>query len=370
MAAELLVEVLKDIDWDLIELDGPKDIMKKILTQAQKETKDKKQDPGQSQADGKKLGHFNDKHIGKPKPWNGEKEDEFKAWSEQFTTFMANAGDKKWRKILKTIQTKEKKDNLEDIDEVKNIFKDVGIDEDLAEDMLEILYDQLTQYTTGELLADVRMIGPMGSMESYRKAYKYGKKKTAENVHRARNRVSRPDIAEKVGDLEEKFRKWKKDIAYLKDIEAYDYGDAGMVSILLDMIPDETHREITAKHETVGSTAASLKDMMIEVERIIEREKDRKQSREDRKPETRSKKLGYAGQEPQQPCHEHYEEQMYVWDSEANYGYGGFIMAAKRVREEDDDEEGENGPKAKRERTQPAEQEGQGPKGKGKGKGG
>ena len=161
---------------------------------------------------------------------------------------MANAGDKKWRKILKTIQTKEKKDNLEDIDEVKKIFKDVGIDEDLAEDMLEILYDQLTQYTTGELLADVRMIGPMGSMESYRKAYKYGKKKTAENVHRARNRVSRPDIAEKVGDLEEKIRKWKKDIAYLKDIEAYDYGDAGMVSIIVGhdpgRDPQRDHRQV------------------------------------------------------------------------------------------------------------------------------
>ena len=66
------------------------------------------------------------------------------------------------------------------------------------------------------------MAGPRTSFESYRKAFNHGKKKTAENVHRARNRVTRPDIAESLPQLEEKYKRWKKDIAYLKEIDAYD----------------------------------------------------------------------------------------------------------------------------------------------------
>ena len=38
-------------------------------------------------------------------------------------------------------------------------------------------------------------------MESYRRAYGQGRKKTAENVHRARNRVTRPEIAESMNTL-------------------------------------------------------------------------------------------------------------------------------------------------------------------------
>ena len=74
--------------------------------------------------------------------------------------------------------------------------------EQLVEELQEALYDQLTQYTKGELLPDIQIAGPGMSFESYRKAFAQGKKKTAENVHRARNRVSRPEIAESLEDLE------------------------------------------------------------------------------------------------------------------------------------------------------------------------
>ena len=103
-----------------------------------------------------------------------------------------------------------------------------------------------------------------------------------QKIFRARNRVSRRSIAENMDELEEKFKKWKKDIAYLKDIDAYDYRDNGMISILLDFVPDELHKEITMKYATAGSNAIDLRTAMLEVERIIEREKDRVQSRRDR----------------------------------------------------------------------------------------
>ena len=77
-----------------------------------------------------------------------------------------------------------------------------------------------------------KMGGPEQSLESLRKAMAYGKKKTAENVHRARNRVTRPEIAEIMGQLERTIPKMEKYIAYLKDIGAYDFRDETMVSIL------------------------------------------------------------------------------------------------------------------------------------------
>ena len=83
---------------------------------------------------------------------------------------------------------------------------DLKINPDLSDEMQDMLYDQLTQYTKKELLADVQMGGPEQSLESLRKAMAYGKKKTAENVHHARNRVTRPEIAETLGQLEERYR--------------------------------------------------------------------------------------------------------------------------------------------------------------------
>ena len=170
------------------------------------------------------------------------------------------------------------------MDDVEKMLTNLNIDPNLAEELSETLYDQITQYTKGELLADIQMAGPAESMESYRKAYAHGRKKTAENVHRARNRVTRPEIAETMDDLDEKYKKWKKDIAYLKDIDAYDFGDAGMVSILLDLIPDEVQREVTTKNKTTGSNAAPLKKIMLEVENHREGEGPEAESR---RPEAR-----------------------------------------------------------------------------------
>jgi 3-hydroxyacyl-CoA dehydrogenase len=196
MVAERLVDICGELDADLATVEELRELLKKI----------------QKTVGTKKVSGFNDKHVGKPVPWDGEKEEKFKTWSERFSSFMATAGDKIWRKIIKDLQGRDEEE-LEDMDDVEKMLTDLGIDSDLAEELSETLYDQLTQYAKGELLADIQMAGPMESMESYRKAYAHGRKKTAENAHRARNRVTRPEIAEAVDNLEEKFKKWKKDIA-------------------------------------------------------------------------------------------------------------------------------------------------------------
>ena len=53
--------------------------------------------------------------------------------------------------------------------------------------------------------------------------------------------------------MEDKHRKGKKNIVYLKDVDTYDFGEAGTVSVLLDLIPDDDHKEITAKCKTTGT---------------------------------------------------------------------------------------------------------------------
>ena len=72
----------------------------------------------------------------------------------------------------------------------------------------------------------------------------YGKKRTSEKVHPGWNRVTRPEISETVGQLEERYRSWKKDTVYLKNTGTYDFKDQTMVSILMDFVPDEVHRDL------------------------------------------------------------------------------------------------------------------------------
>ena len=74
-------------------------------------------------------------------------------------------------------------------EDIENLMTDLKIDPD--GEMQDMLYDQLTQYAKKELLADVQIGGPDQSMESLRKAVSYGKKKKAEDSHRAHGRASK-----------------------------------------------------------------------------------------------------------------------------------------------------------------------------------
>ena len=170
-------------------------------------------------------------------------------------------------------------------------MKQAGVGQQLVEEPQDAL---LTQYTKGELLADIQIAGPGMSFESSRKAVAQGKKKTAENVHRARNRVSRPENAESLKDMEARYKQRKKDSASLKDVDACDFGEAGMISILLDFSPDEAHKGITSKHEATGHKSSTLKQVMIEVEMIFQSEKDWKARRKVRK-SVGGKKIAFAG---------------------------------------------------------------------------
>ena len=80
--------------------------------------------------------------------------------------------------------------------------------------------------------------------------------------------MTRPEIAENMPQLELKYKKWKKDIAYLKDIDAFELKEASLISILIDFVLDEVHKEVTMKHETVGKTSSTLKHLQLEVGKL------------------------------------------------------------------------------------------------------
>ena len=160
----------------------------------------------------------------------------------------------------------------------------------------------------------------------------YGKKKTAENVHRARNRVTGPEIAETIANL-------KNDTEAGK-IGAYDFKKQKMVSILMDFVPDEVHKEISMKHETAGKKASSLKTTQLLTEKIIQREKDRAESRKDRK---RSGKVAAVADGSEGDSSNFEQHELFVWDHNANAGYGGFVAAAMKRSRDDDEEAAEDG---------------------------
>ena len=112
--------------------------------------------------------------------------------------------------IFKFINDMYENEDSDDATRVNTMLTELKISMDLRSDFQDMLYDQLNQYTKGDLLSDIQMNGISQVFESYRKATVYGKKKTAENVHRARNRVTRPEVAGSLSSLEAPYREWGK----------------------------------------------------------------------------------------------------------------------------------------------------------------
>ena len=231
-------------------------------------------------------------------------------------------------------------DNLGAEEDVEDMMIDLKINPDVADEMQDMLHNQPTQYTRRELLADVQMGGPEQSVESVRKAMAFGKKKTAENVHRARNRVTRPEVAETMhGSTGRTIPKLEKGHCLLEGHRAHDFKDQTMVSILMDFVPDEIHKETSMNHETAGKKASSLKTIQLMTEKIIRREKDRAESRKDRK---RSGKVAAVADGGQGDCSNFEQHELFVWDHNANAGYGGFVAAAMKRSWNDDEEDAED----------------------------
>ncbi len=88
MAAEHRFE-LETFDVDLAELDELREAVKYLISEQKK---------GATFIKG-----FNDNFAGKPGIWGGESEAEFKSWTERLSMFMSNAGDKKWKTILRQL---------------------------------------------------------------------------------------------------------------------------------------------------------------------------------------------------------------------------------------------------------------------------
>ena len=76
-----------------------------------------------------------------------------------------------------------------------------------------------------------------------------------------------------MNQVDVKNKKWKKDIAHLKDIDAFDFKEANLVFILMDSSPGEVHKEVAMKHETVGNKSRTIKQLLIAVAQIMAKKK-------------------------------------------------------------------------------------------------
>ena len=109
---------------------------------------------------------------------------------------MAGAGDKVWKKVIKHIGEMDEDDNLEAEEDIENMMIDLKIKPDLSDEMQDMLYDQLTQYTKKELLADVQVGGPQQSLESLVKAMAFGSR--PQSGDSTRDRRNREPIGTKI----------------------------------------------------------------------------------------------------------------------------------------------------------------------------
>ena len=158
MVAEL--KILSSVEEDLSDLEEFRALIKKIKAVVWKgreqevyDEQRRSESPQTAEySEANAVGGFSRKNTGKPDLWDGDIEQEFKNWSERFTTCMTNAGDKVWREILKALQVMgDDDDSSNDVNDVKQVLNQVGVGQQLVEELQDALYDQLTQYTKGRV---------------------------------------------------------------------------------------------------------------------------------------------------------------------------------------------------------------------------
>ena len=79
---------------------------------------------------------------------------------EKLSAHIAGVGDKVCKKVIKHIGEMDEDDNLEAEEGVENMMTDLKINPDLSDEMQDMLYDKLTQYTKKDIFADVQVGAP------------------------------------------------------------------------------------------------------------------------------------------------------------------------------------------------------------------
>ena len=203
-----ILGTLNPEDVDIMDVDETQKLLKKIILKMRGAEEPTVPEPGEADDDKdfiQAISNFGGKHTSEPSPWNGDDERAFKSWTDKFTMYMSNAGDEIWRNILKKIQSLSNDADLEDEKKVNTLLKSIGINPTVAEELQESLYDQLVQYTEGELLSDVQIAGPCllprGKVEDCRKYSPRAQQGKSPGDRRQHGRVE-----EEVQEVEERHR--------------------------------------------------------------------------------------------------------------------------------------------------------------------
>ena len=152
----------------------------------------------------------------RPTEWTGCV-DEYKVWHVLFNAYLKTF-DPQWKTILQRILAHGSgmvEDKLIGDSKIENFMKLNGIGLDLREDLQEMLYISLLQYTGGDIRTRVHATGETEAFQAYRWVHYKGTDIDEKKKIELRGQVLNPEPADSVGDVEAKVAKWKSDIARL-----------------------------------------------------------------------------------------------------------------------------------------------------------
>ena len=168
----------------------------------------------------------------------GGKEEEFAEWNELYTGYLAII-DPKWETILKTVR--EEKEKIKDVDD---FLKKNKISMKLKMNILHNVYLTLLKYTQGSVKTKIQNKGKDDALESYRDLYQKNLKFTVRNRIEVQTKVTNPDPADSMDELEEKLDKWHKDIRYFKQIGGTMLPEEQKATVLLQLVPENLKEEL------------------------------------------------------------------------------------------------------------------------------
>ena len=208
---------------------------------------------------------------------------------------------------------------------MKQNGSEVEMDEDMIKKGAKILYTTLIQYTKGDAKSKVSMAGMENSMDSYRHITQRGTNNTIQTQMMRRMKVMNPEAAKNVSDVEAKVNNWKSDIRILMEIDneqdkaMYKASDQ-MITILLNMLPDQVSDYLVEKYE-VGST--TLDQMESTLSDYLTRFEQKSKS---------GKKINQVASNDED---ESEDKEEWKWCNDAEFGEYWLCTAAKRARTDD-----------------------------------
>ena len=181
-----------------------------------------------------------------PEKFSG-REEEFAEWDDLYCGFMELL-DPSWEHILSAIKTE--KDKIKTPEE---FFKKHKISVNLKSSVINQMNITLLKYTEGATKTRIQSRGKGEILDSYRELYQKHVDKSVRNKLDMQTKITNPDTADGMEDLESKFEKWEKDLRVFIQIGGKDIPDEQKASIILQIVPDDLREQLIQQNQSLES---------------------------------------------------------------------------------------------------------------------